>query len=52
MAGNFKTAYWVRGGVVIRNTSRTARGGHQYYTINTAGNNKRWLNLTIGNIDM
>ena len=53
VAGNFKTAYWSRGGAVITNNTATLRGtGRQFYTITTSGNNKRWLNLTIGNIDM
>ena len=53
VAGNFKEAYWSRGGVVIRNNTRS-QGGQQFYSLATApsGNNKLWLNLTIRNIDM
>ena len=51
VAGNFKEAYWSRGGVVIRNNTRS-QGGQQFYSLATSGTNKLWLNLTIRNIDM
>ena len=53
VAGHFRSAYWSRGELVIRNNT-TSQGGGQFYSLATAtsGNNKLWLNLTIRNIDM